>query len=75
MISRRGKPCAVLVGIEDYDAENLRLASSGIFGGMIRLRRANGKSVPLAEVEARLGVTSGKPAGERTATRKARKHS
>jgi prevent-host-death family protein len=75
VISRRGKPCAVLVGIEDYDAEDLELASSGDFWRMIRLRRASGKSVPLAEVEARLGVTSAKPAGKRAATRKAPKHS
>jgi len=74
VISRRGKPCAVLVGIEHYDAEDLALASSVDFWGMIRQRRAGGKSLPLAEVEARLGITSGKPAGKRAATRKARKH-
>jgi prevent-host-death family protein len=75
VISRRGKPCAVLVGIEDYDAEDLALASSADFWLMIRQRRAGGKSFPLAEVEARLGITSGKPAGKRAASRKARKHS
>ncbi len=73
VISRRGKPCAVLVGIEDYDAEDLGLASSEDFWHMIRLRRGSGTSVPLAEVEARLGVTSGTPARKRAATRKARK--
>jgi prevent-host-death family protein len=75
VISRRGKPCAVLVGIEDFDAEDLELASSGDFWRMIGRRRASGKSVPLAEVEARLGVSSEKPAGKRTAARKPRKHS
>ena len=74
VISRHGKPCAVLVGIEDYDAEDLGLASSEDFWRMIRLRRASGKSLPLAEVEARLKITSGKSAGKRSATRKARKH-
>ena len=74
-ISRGGKPCAVLVGIEDYDAEDLGLASWEDFWRMIRLRRASGKSLTLAEVEARLGITSGKPAGKRAATRKAPKHS
>ena len=73
MISRRGKPCAVLVGIEDYDAEDLRLASSESFWSMIRKRRASGKSVPLAEVEARLAITNKKPAGKRVPTGKARK--
>jgi len=77
VISRHGKPCALLVGIEDYDAEDLRLASSDDFWRMIRMRRASGKSFPIAEVEERLetGTTSGKPAGRRAATRKARKHS
>jgi prevent-host-death family protein len=75
VIFRRGKPCAVLVGIEDYDAEDLGLASSEDFWRMIRQRRGGGKSLPLAEVEARSGITSGKPAGKRAATRKARKHS
>jgi prevent-host-death family protein len=52
VISRHGKPCAVLVGIEHYDAEDLGLASSEDFWRMI-----------------------GKSAGNRSATRKARKHS
>ena len=69
VISRRGKPCAVLVGIEDYDAEDIELASSEGFWQMIRLRRTTGKSVPIAEVEARLGITSVKSAGARATTR------
>src|SRR5436305_3759805 len=52
LISREGKPCAVLVGIQDYDAEDLQLATSPDFWLMIRQRRAEGGSVPLAEVEA-----------------------
>ena len=67
VISRRGKPCAVLVGIEDYDAEDLRLASSPDFWEMIRQRRTAGKSIPLAEVEERLGVTSRKSSNKRAA--------
>ena len=54
IISRRGKPCAVLVGIEKYDAEDFQLATSEEFWNMIRERRSSGKSYPLAEVEARL---------------------
>lgn len=75
VISRRGKPCAVLVGIEDYDAEDLRLASSEDFWRMIRRRRAGGKSIPLAEVEARLGIPGKKPAANRAANRQGRKPS
>ena len=62
VISRRGKPCAVLVGIENYDAEDLELARSEDFRRMISQRRTSGKSVPLTEVEARLGITSRAPA-------------
>ncbi len=70
VISRRGKPCAVLVGIEDYDTEDLKLASSEGFWAMIRERRVGGKSVPHAEVEARLGITigNGLPSGRRPRT-------
>jgi prevent-host-death family protein len=75
VISRRGKPYAVLVGINHYDAEDLELASSEDFWRMISQRRTSGKSVPLAEVEARLGITSRAPAVKRAATRKKPKHS
>jgi prevent-host-death family protein len=75
VISRRGKPCAVLVGIENYDAEDLELARSEDFWRMIRQRRTSGQSVPLAEVDARLGITSGAPTAKRAATRKMRKPS
>ena len=75
MISRRGKPCAVLVGIEEFDAEDLELANSDDFWRMVRERRAGGKSIPIAEVEARLGITAGKPREKRAATRESRKQS
>jgi hypothetical protein len=73
--SRRGKPCAVLVGIEDDDAEDLRLAGSEDFWQMIRQRRTTGKSFPLAEVEARLVISSRKSSDNRVAIKKRRKHS
>jgi prevent-host-death family protein len=73
VISRRGKPCAVLVGIEHYDAEDLELASLPDFWQMIQQRRASGKSLPLAEVEARVGIASAKRPGKRAPTRKPRK--
>ena len=75
LISRRGRPCAVLVGIEDYDVEDLRLASSQDFWRMIRQRRSEGKSFPLAEVEARLQAAGQKPARKRSKSNKSRKRS
>lgn len=64
VISRHGKPCAVLVGIEDYDVEDAGLASSVDFWRMIRERRAADASVSLDVVEERLGITRIKAADE-----------
>jgi prevent-host-death family protein len=75
VISRHGKPCAVLVGIEDYDAEDMRLASSADFWKLIRSRRTSGKSIPLSEVESRLASARRKPVSKRAATKKTRKRS
>ena len=75
VILRRGKPYAVLVGIEDYDAEDLRLASSEEFWQMIRQRRTSGKSISIAEVEEQLGITSEKAHAKPVAPRKPRKNS
>lgn len=73
MISRRGKPCAVLVGVEGHDVEDLELAGSEEFWRMIEGRRTSGKSLPLAEVEARLGIAGTKPQGKRSPIKRARK--
>ncbi|HQU45864.1 MAG TPA: type II toxin-antitoxin system Phd/YefM family antitoxin, partial [Pirellulales bacterium] len=75
LISRRGKPCAVLVGVEDYDAEDLQLSTSDEFWRMIGARRSSGKSVPLSELEARLQARTRKPAKKRTTPSKSRKRS
>ena len=69
VISRRGKPCAVLVGIENYDAEDLRLATSDEFWQMIHQRRVSGKSYPLAEVEARLKTSAQKRTRKRASNK------
>jgi prevent-host-death family protein len=70
VIFREGKPCAVLVGIEDYDAEDVQLATSTDFWRMIRQRRSEGRSVPLSDVEARLANRRAKSTGRGPATRK-----
>lgn len=69
LISRRGKPCAVLVGIENYDAEDLRLATSEEFWQMIRQRRKSGRAYPLAEIEARLKKSSRECTGKNARTK------
>ena len=76
VISRGGKPCAVILGIENYDAEDLRTASSPEFWRMIQRRRSRGRSIPLAEVEARLEKKlGGRPAKQQSASKKARNRS
>ncbi|HZU35607.1 MAG TPA: type II toxin-antitoxin system Phd/YefM family antitoxin [Gemmataceae bacterium] len=72
VISRAGKPCAILVGIQDYDAEDLQLAASPDFWLMIGQRRSEGRSIPLAEVETLLKTRRAKPSAARRPPKKRR---
>jgi prevent-host-death family protein len=53
VILRNGKPSAVVVGVENYDAEDWALATSADFWRMIEERR-DGRLLSLADVKARL---------------------
>ena len=53
LVTRRGKPCAVILGVESYDEEDLQLASSPEFWRMIEKRRQE-PSISLSELKARL---------------------
>jgi antitoxin (DNA-binding transcriptional repressor) of toxin-antitoxin stability system len=72
VIRRAGKPCAILVGIQDYDAADLQLAASADFWLMIGQRRAQGRSISLSEVEASLKTRRPQSARSRP-TRKRRR--
>ena len=54
VITRDGKPTAVILGLESYDAEDLQLAGSREFWRMIAQRRKEGPAISLAEAKARL---------------------
>ena len=54
VITRNGKPSAIVLGLEGYDEEDLQLASSPDFWAMIRQRRREGSSISLAAAKARL---------------------
>jgi prevent-host-death family protein len=54
IVTRNGKPSAVIVGLESYDEEDLRLASSAHFWRMIQERRGSGTSISLSELKTRL---------------------
>lgn len=54
LITRDGKPAAVILGLEPYDAEDLQLAGSADFWRMIEERRREGSGITIAEARARL---------------------
>jgi prevent-host-death family protein len=53
VLTRSGRPSAVIVGVESFDAEDVALASSPEFWRMIEERR-KGRSIPLTVVKRRL---------------------
>ena len=55
VITREGKPSALIVGLESYDAEDILLASSPEFWRMIEERRKKGGvGISMVEVKNRL---------------------
>ena len=56
VVTRKGKPSAVILGLEFKDEEDYALERDTAFWQMIRERRKE-KTIPLAEVERRLGIT------------------
>jgi prevent-host-death family protein len=63
LLTNNGRPAAVVLSLENYDAEDFALASSEEFWEMIEARRRSTKGVPLAELKARLKEMS-RPARE-----------
>ena len=53
LVTRAGKPSAVIVGIESYDEEDLALARAPEFWRMIEQRR-QGRFISLTQLKARL---------------------
>jgi prevent-host-death family protein len=56
VITRNGKPVALIVGVEGMDAEQLQLGSSDKFWRLIEQRRKQ-KTISRAELEKKLGDT------------------
>ncbi len=59
VITRDGKPVALIVGVEGMDEEQLQLGSSDKFWTLIEKRRTQ-KTISRAELEQRLNDISGK---------------
>ena len=55
VVTRRGHPAAILIGVEGMDWEQVLLQTDGAFWGLIRKRRKE-RATPLATVKRRLGV-------------------
>ncbi|MFZ5482498.1 MAG: type II toxin-antitoxin system Phd/YefM family antitoxin [Myxococcota bacterium] len=63
IVTRHGKPVAVLSGVAGFDMEDVLLMLDPSFWKMIERRRASGKpTVPLEEARRRLGL---EPASKR----------
>lgn len=58
VITRGGKPVALIVGVEGMDAEQLDLGSSDEFWALISERRSQ-KTISRAELERKLGGGQG----------------
>ena len=67
VLTRGGRPVAIVVGLAHYDAEDLALMSDPAFWQMIEERRKQ-PTIPIEEVRRRLGI----PARRRRASVKRR---
>ena len=56
VITRHGRPAAIVIGVQGYDWEDVMLQTSPAFWKMIEGRR-KAKTIPLAEMRKRLGRT------------------
>jgi prevent-host-death family protein len=59
VVTRHGRPAAIVIGVEGQDWEDLVLRRSPAFWKMIERRRKE-KTVPLQEMRRRLGVANGR---------------
>jgi antitoxin (DNA-binding transcriptional repressor) of toxin-antitoxin stability system len=62
VITRGGKPVALMIGVEGLDEEQLALGSSDRFWTLIRERRGE-QTISRAELEERLAAAEGQPEG------------
>ena len=56
LVTRHGKPAALIIGVEGEDLEDLLTMGNPRFWEMIEDRRRKNRSTTLAEVRARYGV-------------------
>ena len=64
VVTRNGKPSALIIGLEGIDWNMLVLESDAEFWKMIQKRRKQ-RTVPLAKVKAQLGIVTKNGTGRR----------
>jgi prevent-host-death family protein len=57
LVTRHGKPAAIIIGVVGQDFEDLMTRSDPEFWELIKARRASSKAVSSTEARRRLGVT------------------
>jgi prevent-host-death family protein len=66
LVTRHGKPAALIIGVEGEDFEDLMTRSDPEFWRMIESRRKASRTIPAGEMRKRLSVSK-KPRSKRTA--------
>jgi len=56
LVTRHGKPAALIIGVEGENFEDLMTRSDPEFWRMIESRRKSTKAIPAAEMRKRLGM-------------------
>jgi prevent-host-death family protein len=72
LVTRGGRPSAVLIGVEHYDDEDWSLIQSPEFWQMIESRRKESKTIPLEELEARINAQLSKTSAKKKPSRKSK---
>jgi prevent-host-death family protein len=72
LITKHGKPAALVIGVEGEDLEDLLTMGNPRFWEMIEDRRRRNRSATLADVRARYGIP--KPPRQRQKRARARRH-
>ena len=63
LITRNGRPCAIVIGVEGRDLEDVMLMSNPRFWRMIEASRKDPKTYSMEEVRARLAAVDVRPTG------------
>ena len=64
VITRHGRPAAIVIGVEGQDWEDIVRQTSRTFWRLIEARRKE-KTIPLAEARERLAASRARPKGKR----------